>query len=144
MSHDTATASIKPVPTDAQAGLTAAVNSGSYAVELDYSLFKLQADHGVDSTPEPFDLLLGSLASCVLMTVEMYASRKQWPLERAELRVRQNRAQSAPLEAVRLELKLVGDDLSDEQRTRILEIAGRCPVHRTLSAGVRIDTVLAD
>jgi uncharacterized OsmC-like protein len=83
----------------------------------------------------------------------MYADRKKWPLEEAVVRLEaqpkihaddeeRTDADDARLDRLDREVTLVGP-LDDEQRARLLEIADRCPVHRTLSAGVRIDTALS-
>lgn len=96
---------------------------------------------GADAGPDPFALLLCSLASCVLITMRMYASRKDWPLESAEARLIPTRKAAQPLEAVHIELTLRGP-LSEEQRSRIFDIAARCPVHRTLEPAVHITTAL--
>jgi putative redox protein len=70
------------------------------------------------------------------MTVRLYAERKQWPLDRIEVRLRRD-AGAGRIAAIAVELVL-GGGLSDGQRARLSEIAGRCPIHRTLMEGVRI------
>ena len=70
------------------------------------------------------------------MTVRLYAERKQWPLDRIEVRLSRD-AGAGKIAAIALELML-GGGLSDEQRARLSEIAGRCPIHQTLMEGVRI------
>jgi putative redox protein len=85
------------------------------------------------------------------MTLQMYARRKQWPLDEAIVRLRHTRVhavdeercenQEAKMDQLERSLELVGD-LTDEQHTRLLEIADKCPVHRTLEAGVVIKTAL--
>jgi len=71
-----------------------------------------------------------------VLTVRLYAERKQWPLDRVEARLSRD-AGSGKIASIAVEL-LLGGDLSDEQRGRLAEIAGRCPIHRTLLEGVRI------
>jgi uncharacterized OsmC-like protein/fermentation-respiration switch protein FrsA (DUF1100 family) len=103
---------------------------------------------GENLGPTPYDLLAAALGACTTMTLRMYADRKKWPLEEAVVQVTHARihaedeeridAADARLDRLGRELTLVGP-LTDEQRARLLEIADRCPVHRTLSAGVRID-----
>jgi len=117
----------------------------SYRVVIDTGDHHIVADEpgalgGENDGPDPFGLLYAALASCVLITIRMYASRKQWPLESAELRIVPTRTPPGPLEAARLELTLHGP-LTQDQRERILHIAGKCPVHRTLESPVEIETV---
>jgi putative redox protein len=71
-----------------------------------------------------------------VLTVRLYAERKQWPLDRVEARLSRD-AGSGKIASIAVEL-LLGGDLSDEQRGRLAEIAGRCPIHRTLMEGVRV------
>lgn len=104
---------------------------------------------GDDLGPTPYDLLAAALGACTSMTLGMYARRKGWPLDEATVRLKHSRIHARDEEACenreprmdRLdrEVTLEGD-LDDEQRARLLEMADRCPVHRTLSAGVEITT----
>ena len=97
---------------------------------------------GDDAGPDPYTLLLAALGSCISMTVTMYARRKTWPLERVVVRLRQKRIHAkdcAECERTeegfvhRIERAVtVEGDLTDEQRARLLEIAHKCPVHKTL------------
>ena len=96
---------------------------------------------GENDGPDPFGLLYAALASCVLITIRMYATRKEWPLESAELRIFPKRVPPGPLESARLELVLHGAGLTPEHRERIVQVAGKCPVHRTLESPVHIETV---
>ena len=97
---------------------------------------------GDGAGPDPYTLLLAALGSCISMTVTLYARRKQWPLERVHVRLRQQRIHAkdcAECERTtegfvhRIERAVtVEGDLTDEQRARLLEIAHKCPVHKTL------------
>lgn len=104
---------------------------------------------GTDVGPTPYDLLLGALAGCTAMTVRMYATRKQWPLEAVAVSLRSARSHAADCEdcvtreaappAMRLERRVeLRGPLTDEQRQRMLYIADRCPVKRALDGGVEI------
>ena len=120
---------------------TARISATSYRTAITSGPHELRADIaapiGEGSAPGPFDLLAAALASCVVMTVRMYAARKQWPLEAAEARVTLDHEEGKPATGGSLALTLLGP-LSDDQRARLLEIAARCPVHRTLEAGLHV------
>jgi putative redox protein len=99
---------------------------------------------GGDTAPNPMQLLCGALAACTTITVQMYASRKQWPLEAIEVTVTKN-PRGAPADgATELDrqVRLKGN-LDAEQRARLLEIANKCPTHKLLSGTLRIATQLA-
>jgi putative redox protein len=128
-----------------------------FAQEISIGAHRLRGDEptlagGTDTGPAPYDLLLASLGSCTSMTVSMYARRKQWPLEAVTVRLRHSRiyakdcteceTKDGMLDRIEREIALTGP-LTDEQRTRLLEIASRCPVHRTLTSEIKIDSRLA-
>ena len=103
---------------------------------------------GEDAGPDPYTLLLAALGSCISMTVNLYARRKQWPLESVTVRLRQNRIHSKDCEdcnvntegfihRIERSVSFTGP-LSDEQRARLQEIAHKCPVHKTLTSPIVI------
>ena len=106
---------------------------------------------GNNSGPTPYDLLLAGLGACTTMTLRMYADRKGWPLERASVSLRHNKihaedcadceTKSGKLDHIDREITLEGP-LDEEQRAKLLEIADKCPVHRTLHSEVKIDSRL--
>jgi putative redox protein len=98
------------------------------------------ADGGDDGGPVPHEFLLIGLGACTSMTVKMYADRKGWPLRSVDVKVRGRRDEAEGF-VVERELTFVGD-LDDEQRKRLLDIADKCPVHKTLTRGVKISTRL--
>lgn len=108
---------------------------------------------GSDAGPGPYDLLLLALGSCTSMTIRMYAELKQLPLKQVRVRLvhRKIHAQDCEdcatkegkLDEIVREIRLEGD-LTDAQRARLLEIAARCPVARTLQSEVKVRSRLVD
>ncbi|PKD20923.1 osmotically inducible protein C [Salegentibacter salinarum] len=106
---------------------------------------------GKDYGPTPYQFLSSGLASCTSMTLQMYAKRKKWPLEDVETHVFYSREHStdcknceektSKIDTFRREIKLIGD-LDEKQKQRLLEIADRCPVHRSLTSETNITTKL--
>jgi putative redox protein len=102
---------------------------------------------GSDRGMSPYGFLAAGLGACTSMTIRMYARRKGWPLAHVRVDVTHDKvhAQDAPAggkpDLFRREIVLEGA-LSEDQRARLLEIADRCPVHRTLSEGARVETRL--
>jgi putative redox protein len=94
---------------------------------------------GGDEGPDPHDFLCVALGACTSMTLQLYAKRKQWPLESVVVKVRHKKGD--PQETMERDVTLVGS-LDAEQRARLLEIANKCPVHRTLTASVKVETKL--
>lgn len=97
--------------------------------------------------PNPYELLLAALGSCTTMTVEMYARRKQWPLEGVEATITHDRVHAEDCAACEAETGIVDrigvtlrfrGDLSEEQTARLREIATRCPVRRTLTGAINV------
>ena len=95
---------------------------------------------GDDAGPEPHEWILAGLGACTSITVKMYATRKAWPLESVEVAVSGDHVDGAFVLTRHVTLR---GPLSDEQRARLLEIANRCPVHRSLTGPIRIETDLA-
>src|SRR5260370_9188768 len=103
---------------------------------------------GEDAGPDPYTLLLAALGSCISMTTMLYARRKGWPLERVTVRLRQQRVHAADCEECqhtsegfihRIERSVNFEGkLTDEQRSRLQEIAHKCPVHKTLTSEIVI------
>ncbi len=96
---------------------------------------------GLGSGPNPYNLLSAALGACKAMTIRLYANRKDWPLNRVQVNVRHKRADLAARDIFEADVTLEGD-LDEAQRAKLMEIAGRCPVHQTLTRGADIHSVL--
>jgi putative redox protein len=100
----------------------------------------------------PYDALAAALGSCTAMTLQFYAKREKYPLEGTDITVSHDRqhvkdcadctSQQGFIHRFKVEIRLYGDELSEEQRQRLLVIAGKCPVAKALQAEIRIDEVL--
>ena len=111
------------------------------------------ASGGNDAGPSPYEFLLLALGSCTSMTVRMYAELKKPPLKRVRVRLEHRKVHAkdcadcpqtdAKLDHITREIVLEGE-LTEEQRQKLLEIANKCPVHRTLHSEVWIPTRLAE
>lgn len=124
-------------------------DAAGLAQEIELGRHRLRGDEpvavgGTDTGPAPYDFLLAALGSCTSMTVSLYARRKQWPLRSVNVTLRHAKVprEGGPVDRIERVIAFEGP-LDDEQRARLLEIAGKCPVHRTLTAQVEIDSRLA-
>ena len=138
--------------------VTARTGAEGFRTDLFANGYALVADEpeaygGSGQGPSPYDYLQAALGACTSMTVQMYARRKQWPLESAIVRLRHEKIHAedctrceekdGKIDRFERELELKGA-LSADQRRRLLEIAEKCPVHRTLQGEVLIDTRLRE
>jgi putative redox protein len=131
-----------------------ATGQGRFQQEVRMGRHRLIADEpvkdgGLDSGPGPYDLLLASLGACTAMTLRLYAEHKKLPLEQVTVRLSHGKIYAADCESCetkegkidRIERTIVLDgELDDGQRARLIEIADKCPVHRTLTSEVEIRT----
>ena len=130
--------------------------AASLAQDIVVGRHRLTADEpaaagGTDRGAGPYDLLLAALGACTSMTLSLYARRKQWPLVRVIVRLRHAKVyaidcarcetREGMVDHIERDVELIGN-LDLAQRARLLEIANRCPVHRTLTSEVDIQTRL--
>jgi uncharacterized OsmC-like protein/pimeloyl-ACP methyl ester carboxylesterase len=128
---------------------------GAFQQEITTGTHRFLADEpvaagGLDSGPGPYDLLLAALGACTSMTLRLYAERKKLPLARTRVRLRHSRIYAADcaecetkggmLDRIERIITLEGE-LDAEQRKRLIEIADKCPVHRTLTSEINVRTV---
>jgi uncharacterized OsmC-like protein len=129
------------------AGFEQEIQAGSHRLRADEPLVA----GGTDTGPDPYDLLLAALGACTSMTIGMYARRKAWPLEGITVRLRHSKIYASDcaecetkegmLDRIERDIHLDGP-LTPEQHAKLLEIADKCPVHRTLTSEIDIRTRL--
>jgi putative redox protein len=129
-------------------GLSATIDVGEHRLVVDEPV----EAGGADAGPNPYDLLMAALGACTVITVQLYAQRKGWPLEGVEVRLSHERiyAQDCAecetregfVHRISKSLALRGS-LNDEQRQRLADIAKRCPVQQTLTHEIVINQTLA-
>ena len=122
--------------------VTARWAGGPFEQEIKVAGHRLRADEekdkgGEDTGPGPHELLLASLASCTAMTLKVYAERKAWPLRNVLVIVNGKHTDAGLVITRQLDLE---GDLDADQRQRLIEIADKCPVHKTLSGTITIQT----
>ena len=138
-----------PLRTAAQPGYVVAeeTGAGAFQVEVSAGGVHFLVDEpvevgGMGSGPTPFDLLSAGLGACTAMTLRLYAKAKSLPLDRIRVTVGHKKVQELPTDRFVRQIRLTRA-LSDDQKKRLLKIADKCPVHRTLS-GAGIETGLED
>ncbi|MEL7446243.1 MAG: bifunctional alpha/beta hydrolase/OsmC family protein [Pseudomonadota bacterium] len=147
-----------PMPEE---GVIVQTGHGKFGTEVHTVSHRFVADEprsygGDDTGPTPYDLLLGALGTCTAMTMKMYADRKKWPMEGVRVHVTHERShaedcghiayeeEGMEVQALHREIEVIGDELDEDQRARIIAIADKCPVHRTLEGHLHIHTEMGD
>jgi putative redox protein len=146
-----------PAPSDAKTVIVSETGFGKFQQVASVSGHRLYVDEpvavgGMGAGGTPYDLMLAGLGACTSMTLRLYADSKGWPLKRTEVRLQHDRVHAddcansdqpgSKIDRITRVVSLEGP-LTDEQRRRLLEIAEKCPVHRTMTEGAKVETTLA-
>ena len=125
-----------------------------FAQKIDIGAHHIVADEpvsygGTDTGASPYDLILAALGSCTSMTIGLYARKRKWPLENISVSLRHSKihaqdceeceTKEGRIDRIEMEIHLDGA-LSDEQRAKLMEVAGKCPIHQTLTHEINIKT----
>jgi uncharacterized OsmC-like protein len=128
--------------------------AAGFAQEIEIGPHRLKGDEpvafgGTDTGPSPYDFLLAALGACTSMTISLYARRKGWLLENVTVSLHHSKIHAADcaecetkvgkIDRIEREIQLTGS-LTTEQRSKLMEIADRCPVHQTLTSEINIKT----
>ena len=136
--------------TDGMTRATITENGESpYAVTIKVSGHELRGDEpdsfgGSNTGPAPYDLLTAALGECTAITVRWYAEKHNWPLEEVKVTVAFHKEEveggARPIDVFEKHVILHGNDLSDEQRQKLLDVAAKCPIQRTMEGAPVIRT----
>lgn len=115
-----------------------------YAVNINVSGYTLKGDEPVASGggnlgPAPYDMLLAALGECTAMTVRWYAKQQNWPLEKVEVNLTYQKLDK--VDVFEKEVIVHGDALTPDQHKKLVDVAAKCPIQRTLESDVVIRTL---
>ncbi|MDD3019889.1 MAG: OsmC family protein [Alphaproteobacteria bacterium] len=115
-----------------------------FAVSIDVSGHTLKGDEPIEAGggnlgPAPYDLLAAALGECTAMTVRWYALQQKWPLDKVEVKLTFQKIDKVGV--FEKQILVHGDQLTDDQRQKLIEVAAKCPVQRTLEGKMEIKTV---
>ncbi len=148
----------KPQPLETDKQVIVRTSENGYTTDIKTRNHFLTADEpaevgGNDLGPTPYDLLLAALGACTSMTLRMYADRKKWNINEIKVHLQHSKtystdcdncdSSSSKIDFIERILEIDGN-LSGEQKSRLIEIADKCPVHRTLHSQIKVETKLKD
>jgi putative redox protein len=115
----------------------------NFAVDIQVSGHAIKGDEPLDADggnlgPSPYDLLTAALGECTAMTVRWYARQHDYPLEKVEVQITHHKEGAQDI--FKKQIILHGAGLNDEQRAKLITIAARCPVHKTITSSPLIET----
>ena len=126
----------------------------SFAQKIQAGAQQLTADEpvsfgGTESGPSPYDLILAALGACTSMTLGLYARKRKWPVEKITVSLRHSKihardcddceTKDGRIDRINMEIHIAGS-LTDKQRSKLMVVAGKCPVHQTLTSEINIKT----
>ena len=116
----------------------------NYAVSIDVSGHTIIGDEPVEVGggnlgPAPYDLLLAALGECTAMTVRWYALQQKWPLDKVEVKLTHQKIDK--IDTFEKQVIIHGNNLSNEQRQKLIDVAAKCPVQRTLQSDIVVHTL---
>lgn len=132
-----------------KSGFTTKITTGKHSFNADEPSSLGENDLG----PSPYDLLLSSLGACTAMTLQMYAERKKWEIDEIKVYLNHSKeyekdcesceASKSKIDKISRKIEILGN-IDSEQRNRLLQIADKCPVHKTLQNTVKIETQITE
>lgn len=149
----------KPSQIPTSSRLVASSTENKFTTELQVGNHRLLGDEpteveGHDAGPSPYDFLMASLATCTTMTVKMYADFKNIPYQQIRTHIshekvyaddqKASEGNGQQIDHLDRQLEIIGDELTEAQREKLLSIANRCPVHRTFEKGIKVSTQLKE
>lgn len=117
----------------------------TYAVDISVSDHLLKGDEPIEAGggnlgPDPYDMLTAALGECTAMTIRWYALRQQWPLEKVKVILTHHK--EGKRDIFTKEITLIGEQLTPDQKEKLIDIAAKCPIQRSLEGTPTIETIV--